>query len=309
MRIAIVGATGMIGAPVTNALASCDFEVIALVRDIDKAAERLDARVRLVQGDLRDVDSLSRAFEGADIVYISISTRDTDRQEDFSPENGGLENILAAAEASGVGRVAYLSSLLARDYQGAWWVMKAKREGIDRVRASGLAHTIFYPSNFMDNFTSGMVHGDMLMLAGSHQHQCWWIASEDYARQVVNAFKMNVEGDREYVVQGPEAMGMDEAAHTYVEHTRSASLRILRAPMFLLQLAGLVIRPLDFVAKLMTVMNNNEEHFEAQRTWDDLGTPTVTLALFAGCGAQSNMPPVNGDSPGTANPRSQRRPV
>jgi len=45
--------------------------------------------------------------------------------------------------------VAYLSSFLARNYKGNWWVMSAKKKGIAKVKNSGVPYTIFYPSNFI----------------------------------------------------------------------------------------------------------------------------------------------------------------
>jgi hypothetical protein len=41
------------------------------------------------------------------------------------------------------------------------------------------------------------------------------------------------------------------------------------------------VKPLRFVVPLITVMNSNKETFEAQKTWDELGRPTITVEQFA----------------------------
>ncbi|MBX2920928.1 MAG: NAD(P)H-binding protein [Chitinophagaceae bacterium] len=54
-KIGIVGATGMIGRPVTNAFIESGFEVTVLVRDIEKAERLFGNTVQYVRGDVRDM--------------------------------------------------------------------------------------------------------------------------------------------------------------------------------------------------------------------------------------------------------------
>ena len=66
MRIFLTGATGYIGAAVTDALLRAGHEVTGLVRDHDKAARLAAKGVRPVIGTLADVDSYGPAAEGHD---------------------------------------------------------------------------------------------------------------------------------------------------------------------------------------------------------------------------------------------------
>ena len=199
-KITVIGATGMIGIPVTKELVKAGFEVTALVRDKVKASQILPKEVRLVKGDLNNKGSISEALKDAEGLYINISTRPDDKESDFNPEIGGLDNILSTARQSGVKQVAYLSSLLARNYTKDWWVMVAKKESISKVKNSGIPYTIFYPSNFMENFKNGMVQGKKITIIGKPKYKSWWIAGEDFGRQVAASFQNKLALNKEYPV-------------------------------------------------------------------------------------------------------------
>jgi uncharacterized protein YbjT (DUF2867 family) len=280
-KITVIGSTGMIGIPVTMELIKAGFDVTALVRNIDKAKQFFPTGVKLVKGDLDDKNSLAEAMKDAEGIYINISTRPDDKENEFNPESNGIDNIIAAAKNSWVKQVVYLSSFLARNYNGDWWVMKAKKAGITKVKNSGLAYTVFYPSNFMENFKHGMVQGKKIMVMGKPINKAWWIAGEDFGRNVANAFKNEKALNKEYPVQGLEAMTLKEAAQSYSHYYTKEKLTVSSMPMGLAKFLAIFVKPLKFVSKLMDVMNNNKETFEAENTWNELGKPEITIERFA----------------------------
>jgi len=280
-KITVIGATGMVGIPVTKELVKAGFEVTALVRDKEKARQILPKEVRLVKGDLNDKATITEALKEAEGLYINISTRPDDKESDFNPEKGGLDNILFATRQSPVKQIAYLSSFLARNYTQNWWVMTAKKESISKVKDSGIPYTIFYPSNFMENFRHGMVQGKKVTIMGKPKHKNWWIAGEDFGRQVAASFQTSLALNKEYPVQGIEPLDMVEAANIYVKNFSKEQLTVSTMPMGLFKFLALFIKPLKFVTKLMDVMLNNRETFESQITWDELGKPLLTIEKFA----------------------------
>ncbi len=279
-KIAIIGATGMLGLPVTRALVEAGFEVTALVRNLDKARDVLPSGVAVVEADVRDVESLRCGLAGQDAVYLSLSVAPSEAPGDFHTEEQGLENILAAARDAGVGRIAYLSALV-HDTDDRWWVIDIWRKAIARIKASGIPYTIFYPSNFMETLEQRHVVGKRMMMLGRAKHPNYWIAGDDYGRQVAKAFALPAAAGREYVIQGPEAMSYDEAAERYVE-AAGRGLKIVRLPLWLARLGGLFSRELDFNARIMHAVLNYPETFKAQETWDELGAPTTTIEAYAG---------------------------
>jgi len=280
-KIVIIGATGMIGIPVTKELIKAGFEVSALVRNLEKAKQIFPTGVNFVKGDIQNTNQISEAFKNMDACYINISTTANDKQNEFNPEIDGLDNILATLKSSSVKHVVYLSSLLARNYIGNWGVMNAKKQGITKIKNSGIPYTIFYPSNFMENFSGGMKVGTKINTIGKSTEKAWWIAGEDFGRQVANALQTGKVLNKEYAVQGLEAFTMAEASKIYADNYPAEKLKVANLPMGMANFLALFVKPLKFVVPLMQVMNNNQETFESQRTWVELGKPTITLFQFA----------------------------
>jgi uncharacterized protein YbjT (DUF2867 family) len=280
-KITVIGATGMVGIPVTRELVKAGYEVTALVRDTDKARLILPKEVKLVKGDLNDKTSIVDALKNADGLYINISTRPNDKESGFNPEREGLDNILTAARETNVKQIAYLSSFLARNYRKEWWVMLAKKESITKVKEAGMPFTIFYPANFMENFKHGMVQGRKITIIGKPKNKSWWIAGADFGKQVAASFQTPLSLNKEYPVQGPEPLDMIEAANIYANNFSKEKLTVGSMPMGLFKFLAIFITQLKFVTKLMEVMLENKETFESQVTWDELGKPDITIEKFA----------------------------
>ncbi len=280
-KITVIGSTGMIGIPVTKELIKAGFEVTALVRSIENAKLIFPTGVNFAKGDIRNKSEISEAIKNADAVYVNISTTANDKQHEFNPEMGGIDNILEALKNSSVKQMVYLSSFLARNYIGNWWVMNAKKAGIAKVKNCGIPYTIFYPSNFMENFTGGMKSGNKINTMGKSYEKAWWIAGEDFGRYVALALKTEHSLNNEYAVQGLEALTLTEAAKIYAENYSKEKLIIANLPMGMAKFLALFIKPLKFVVPLMEIMNCNKETFESKKTWDEFGKPSITLSEFA----------------------------
>lgn len=282
-NITVIGSTGMIGTPVTKELIKAGFNVTVLVRDVEKARLIFGDGVRYVAGDLEDRDSIAESLKNAEGLYINISTRPTDKENVFNPEIHGLDKILeVSAHSKILKQIAYLSSFLARNYQGDWWVFRAKKSGIERIKQSGIPYTIFYPSNFMENFKFGMVrNGKITILKTKTENRAWWIAGEDFGRQVANAFKNEKSINREYPVQGPEGLTMKEAAERFVNAYTKEKLTVGYMSFNLIKILALFLPVMKYLSKLMSVMLYNVETFESQNTWDELGKPELNIEKFA----------------------------
>ena len=162
-----------------------------------------------------------------------------------------------------------------------WWAFDVKHEAVRLLKSTGIPYTIFYPSNFMENFVHGFMQGNRLVLIGTSQHPMYFIAGRDYAQQVVRSFEMLGDEQREYVVQGPEAYRTEEAARVFAEHYAAADLRITRVPLGLVKFLGWFSRQADYGARIIEAINHYPETFQAQATWDELGRPTTSLAEYA----------------------------
>ena len=111
IRCVVTGATGYIGGRLAPLLLDRGHPVRALVRNPDKLADvPWRDLVEVARGDLGDADSLTAAFDGADIVYYLVHSMGG--SADFvAQEAHAARNVAMAARRAGVRRLVYLSGL------------------------------------------------------------------------------------------------------------------------------------------------------------------------------------------------------
>lgn len=127
-KIAVTGATGLVGSHVVEYFASLGYQVVAIVRSATTADYLLNFRqspgslgnVKVVQGFLADSGSLRAAFEGADVVVHAAGSVDPhgSRQAIFDTNVNGTKNALAAAKLASVQQFIHISSLSVITGQG-----------------------------------------------------------------------------------------------------------------------------------------------------------------------------------------------
>jgi uncharacterized protein YbjT (DUF2867 family) len=279
-KIAMIGATGMLGIPVALALMEAGFEVTALVRDAERARRVLPAPIALVDADVRDEESLRKGLKGQDGLYLNLSVTPGARRGDYHTEVQGLENIIAAARDAKVERLVYVSALVQGTEHSRWWVIDVWRQALARIKSSGIAYTVFYPTNFMETLAQRHTVGRRVVMLGRARHRNYWIAGRDFGAQVARAFALPQAASREFVIQGPEALTYDEAAVRYAASLPEPK-STMRVPLWLVRLGGLFSGTLDYDARIMDTVLSYPEEFKASDTWAELGKPTTTIEQFA----------------------------
>jgi uncharacterized protein YbjT (DUF2867 family) len=133
----VTGSTGYIGGRLVPRLLSEGHQVRALARNRDKLAEvPWRPKVEVVQGDLEDVDSLIRAFDGIDVVYYLVHSMG--KSKNFADEETRAAHcVVTAAKHTGVRRVVYLSGLH-RDSGKLSPHLKSRQAVADVLLSSGL---------------------------------------------------------------------------------------------------------------------------------------------------------------------------
>ncbi|KAL2130351.1 hypothetical protein VTI74DRAFT_6577 [Chaetomium olivicolor] len=90
--VAVVGASGNLGAPVVKALLAADFKVTAITRQ--NSTSTFPDAVEVRRANLASVESLTKAFAGQDVVIITVA----------NSESGNQIPFIDAAIAAGVKR-------------------------------------------------------------------------------------------------------------------------------------------------------------------------------------------------------------
>jgi uncharacterized protein YbjT (DUF2867 family) len=283
MKILFIGATGMLGKPVADQLIKSGFDVTLLARDIHKT-QLLFPQAKVVAGDVFDRNSLIHTMTGMDTVYCNLSVHQSSKETDKQPEREGMDTIIAAAKYTGIKRIACISSLVHK-YEGmngfSWWAFRIKQSAIEKIKASGIPYTIFYPSIFMETFPNQMMRGNKVALLGKSEMPMWFIAAADYAKQVARSFELIGNENKEYNVQGPEAFNFDEAAKIFIANYSKAKLSVMKAPVGVMKFLGNFIQKFNYGWHICEALNKYPEKMESQPTWNELGTPTTRLADYA----------------------------
>jgi len=112
--ILVTGAGGFVGSAVVRHLIKSGHQVRALVRSTSSRINLADLRVEIVEGDLRDVESLIRAMTGIRFVFhVAADYRLWARNpQDIVRTNvEGTRNLMTAALRAGVERTVYTNSV------------------------------------------------------------------------------------------------------------------------------------------------------------------------------------------------------
>jgi len=118
-RIAVTGATGLLGRYIVRALLERDAQVICVVRNPDKDPRLRDTPgVEMRRADLADHPSLAEGFAGADAVVSNaalVSLGNVSAKEVLRTNIEGTENVFHALHEAGVARALQVSSCTVYD--------------------------------------------------------------------------------------------------------------------------------------------------------------------------------------------------
>ena len=180
---AVTAASGQLGRLAVEALLErgvAPADVVAVVRTPAKVADLAARGVRVRTGDYSDPTSLVGAFDGVDRVLLISGSEPGGRVAQHT-------NVIEAARAAGVQRIAY-TSLLRADTSGN--PLAAEHKGTEEVlAASGVPFTLLRNGWYLENHTAQL--GRYLqtgeILGAGHDGRISAAARADYAAAAATA--------------------------------------------------------------------------------------------------------------------------
>jgi uncharacterized protein YbjT (DUF2867 family) len=174
--VLVIGATGRTGDSILAALGD-EYQVRALVRDLDRARAKLPANVTLFLGDVRQPATLTSAFAGAEFVVSAVGARFVGKGDLADPLNTtelvdyeGVKHLAGAARTAGVKHFVLISALGVTHSEGGHDrmdnIMHWKLKGEDALRASGVPYTIVRPGGLTDE--AGGTLGTLVAQGDNH---------------------------------------------------------------------------------------------------------------------------------------------
>ncbi len=220
MQVLVAGGNGFIGTNLVDELLDRGHDVTVLARNPDAAS--LPDGVDTVSGDITAYDSIESALDGQDVVVNLVALSPL-----FKPKGGnemhdevhrhGTENLVAAAEESGVDRFVQMSALGA-DPDGATAYIRAKGQAETHVKESDLDWVILRPSVVFGeggefvSFTKKLAPPFVAPLPGGGETKFQPIWVGDLVPMLADAVEDDDHVGETYELGGPEQLTLAKVA-------------------------------------------------------------------------------------------------
>jgi uncharacterized protein YbjT (DUF2867 family) len=251
--ILVAGGSGFIGAAVVRRLARSGAEVAVMTAHPDRSRARIEALgARVVRGDVLDPASVEGAVVGAEAVIqtLTFPTFPVERPrkrytfEEF--DHLGTERLVSAAARNGVARFVFCSGAgAAPDAAKVWF--RAKWEGEEAVRASGLDHVIVRPSwvygpedRALNKFVAFHRWLPFVPVIGDGHQRLQPVFVEDVADALAQG-GASAGPTGTFEIGGPDVMDMNEVLAVMMD-VRGRRKPLIHVPPALPKLAGFFLR-------------------------------------------------------------------
>jgi len=213
----VTGATGYLGKAVCAALTRRGHDVVALVRDADRAGRMPElARCRLHVGDVLEPGTLRGAATGVEtVVHLVGILRERGVATFESIVVDGTAAVLAEARRAGAGRFLYMSAIGA-DRDGPTRYFRTKARAEEMVKASGLAWLVARGSVVLGRageffqLLRQLTRFPLVPVPGSGRFELQPVLLEDVAEVVAQALERPEAWNRVYGVCGPRRFTLKE---------------------------------------------------------------------------------------------------
>ncbi|RJG51170.1 SDR family oxidoreductase [Motilimonas pumila] len=226
--IAVIGASGMLGQPVVNALLQANFNVVAIASNLTKLKAVMPSAVICRQADVRDLTQTQQALKGCDGVHISLAA--------FSPaqslaiQEQGCRNIVTAAKQQKLSRITYLSGTTSFANNAWHYDTQGKLAAEQAIKQSGLDYLIYCPSWFMETLPQ-FVQNRRATIFGPADRPIKWLCANDYADIVCRSYQQSKLLNTRLYLHGPQAHTMASAIKRYSQ-AQQPEIAVSRLPFW-----------------------------------------------------------------------------
>ena len=217
MKIAVTGGTGFVGSAILSELLHQDHEVTVLVRSIPGGTANTTGNIHYVQGNVVQGDGLVELLDGKDALIHLVGIIREDGTNTFDGvHRHGTENVIKAAQDTGVKKLIHMSALGTRENAVSRY-HQSKWAGEEAVRTSGLDWTIFRPSiiygpnDSFINMLAGMMRGSPVTpVLGGGRNLMQPVFVKDVARAFCEAAAASWSSRHIYELGGPDVLEFKE---------------------------------------------------------------------------------------------------
>lgn len=227
--IVVTGSTGQQGGAVINAILKYhndQFNIRAIVRNLEKAQAKIPQGVEVVQGDFNDVESLKKAFAGAYGVFCVTNFWET---MDAEQEKKHANNLAVACEANKIQHVVWSTLENTRDklkhkvpiikdnYYVPHFDAKFDANEFFKNLPTTFLHTSFYYENFINMPMIQKSDAGLTIALNMGDAVLPMVAVEDIGKAAANIFKKpELKGKNAYIAS--DILTCNEIATLFSKH-------------------------------------------------------------------------------------------
>jgi len=217
--ILIAGATSQPGQKLIPMLVEQGYEVRVLARDPSKLEDALSLGVEIVEGDLRQPDTLLRVCKGAEAV-VSLATAIGGAGENnfHTVDEVGNRSLMESAQKSGVKRFVFISACGAdRAHPVDFFRMKYEAE--EYLKSLNMEYTVLRPTAFMESWCARIgtqvLADEWVTIYGDGKNPINFISAEDVAKFILLALDDPRLRNQILTIGGPQNLTFEEVVATY----------------------------------------------------------------------------------------------
>jgi uncharacterized protein YbjT (DUF2867 family) len=265
----VLGATGMLGQPVTHCLIEGGYRTRILVRNTEKARQMFGDSVEIVRGSARNREDISVALAGCDTLHLSLPP---------DSELTAMQHVTDLGKTEPLERITYISATTVRQ-ENRWFKLVDEKMRTETIlRQSGIANTIFCPTWAMETLHN-FVRGDRaVMIISKQPPPLHFVAAADLGRMVVASYQDNRALGKRLFVHGPEAVTLPNAFERFVKACHPGK-NIMRIKLWQAQLIAKLTGRAELAdaTKLIAYFDKVGELGDPGEANALFGAPSITL--------------------------------
>ncbi|MBN2174109.1 MAG: SDR family oxidoreductase [Bacteroidales bacterium] len=209
-KILIIGATGTIGSSLVRYLHERKADFTAMVRSVEQAKALNKRGMKTVLGDLEDIQSLQKALEGMDKVFLLSKT---------SPDSPRLQsNMVKAASDTDIKhivKIAARGSAIDADFNIGRWHGITEEE----IRNTGMDYTFLHAHTFLQNlfFDAQTIQEENAIYSSQGEGKIPMVDTRDIAAVAAKVLTESGHSGKTYLLTGPEAVSYHDIASALTE--------------------------------------------------------------------------------------------
>jgi uncharacterized protein YbjT (DUF2867 family) len=217
--ILVAGASSKPGQKLIPMLVEKGYQVRALTRNPQQLDFAHFPGVEVIEGDIRQPDTLLRACEGAEAVVSSVTAVvNVGDNNVHTVDDAGNRLLVETAKKSGVTRFVFISAYSAgQDHAVDFFRIKYSVE--EFIKLSQVPYTILRPTAFMETWCARLgrqvMNGETVTVFGDGNNPINFISVEDVAKFIVVALEDPCLCNQTLTIGGPQNLTFNEVIAAY----------------------------------------------------------------------------------------------